>query len=177
MKKSLFALLCVAFAFAACQTSTPPPASAPVTTEPRSGGKPMTKTTCYETHNAGGDITAIELTLVGDEATGFYAWEPKEKDGARGMFKGMKSGDQITAEFIYMIEGSIQTEEIVFKMSGDKLLKGSGELEDKNGKLVIKDKSKLTWEESFNPTDCANIKEPIARAVDMYGRIVKQQGN
>jgi hypothetical protein len=176
MKKTLFALLCLAFA--ACQNNTPPPPAAPAaeTTEPRSGGKPMTKTTCYEMKTPGGDLTAIELTLVGDEASGFYAWEPKEKDSAHGMFKGMKSGDQITAEFVYMIEGSIQTEEVVFKMAGDKLLKGNGELEEKSGKLVIKDKSKLTWEESFSPTDCANIQAPIARAVEMYGLIVKQQG-
>lgn len=122
-----------------------------------------------------GDLTAIELTVVGDQVSGFYAWEPKEKDNAHGMFKGVKTGDQITADFVYMIEGSIQTEEVIFKVAGNKLMQGRGELEEKAGKLVIKDQSKLAWDQTFNETDCANIQEPIARAVEIHGMILKQQ--
>ena len=179
MKKLTPYLLLIAAAFAACQnkpgTPATPETTVPETTAERSPGKPLTKTTCYE-NRFGKDVTAIELTVVGDQVDGFYAWEPHEKDGARGMFKGKKTGDEITADFIYMIEGSIQSEEIIFKIAGDKLLKGEGELQEKGEKLVIKDKTKLSWKETFNIVDCAVIREPIARAVDVYGRIVKQQG-
>ncbi|HOY15965.1 MAG TPA: hypothetical protein PLC89_01675 [Haliscomenobacter sp.] len=174
MKKTLPGLLFAALLLVSCQNT--PKQTDPESTEPRSGGKPPTKTSCYELR-FGPDLTAIELTVVGDEVSGFMAWEPDQKDGARGMFKGQKVGDEITAVFDYMIEGSIQSEEVVFKMEGDKLLQGRGEMDDNNGQLTFKDKSKLDWEETFSLTDCANIKESIARAVDMYGMIQKQKGN
>ena len=172
MKKLKFLSLCAILVWTACQSKpTPPAQEAPMQPSP---GKPMTKTTCYDMR-MNGDVTAIELTVVGDQVSGFYAWEPKEKDSAHGMFKGVKSGDEITADFVYMIEGSVQTEEVVFKVAGNKLMQGRGELEDKAGKLVIKDRSKLAWDETFTETDCANIQEPIARAVEMHGMILKQQ--
>lgn len=174
MKKTLTGLLLVAVFLVSCQNTPKQPESE--NTEPRSGGKPLTKTTCYELR-FGPDITAIELTVVGDEVSGFMAWEPDQKDGARGMFKGQKVGDEIIAVFDYMIEGSIQSEEVVFKTEGYKLLQGRDEMDDKGGQLTFKNKIKLDWEETFTLTDCANIQEPIARAVDVYGMIQKQKGN
>lgn len=65
----------------------------------------------------------------------------------------------------------------MFKTEGYKLLQGRDEMDDKGGQLTFKNKIKLDWEETFTLTDCANIQEPIARAVDVYGMIQKQKGN
>jgi hypothetical protein len=154
---------------------TTPTAPAPVTaTAPTPAPTAATGTTCYEMRFKK-DVTAVELTIKGDDVTGFYAWEPYEKDGGHGSLKGKKTGDQITAIFNYMIEGSIQSEEVMFKMEGGKLLKSTNELVDKKGVSVIKDKTKMKWGETFSPTDCAKVKGPIDNAKDIAGMIAKQK--
>jgi hypothetical protein len=185
MKKIILSLLCIA-TLGACKDAPKPPAApatptvvappvaapAPVAAAPAT---PATSaTTCYEMRFKK-DITAVELTMTGDDVTGFYAWEPDQKDGGHGTLKGKKTGDQITAIFNYMIEGSIQSEEVMFKIAGDKLLKANNELVDKKGVLVIKDKTKMKWDESFSTTDCTKIKAQIDHAKEIATMIAKQK--
>jgi len=94
------------------------------------------------------------LVIKGDEVTGKMDWLPWEKDGARGTLKGKKSGNEIKVDYDYMIEGSNQSEEKVFVLEGDKLLEKTGELEDKNGKLVMKDPTKATVTQTLNKVVC-----------------------
>ena len=203
MKKILFSLLCAA-TLSACNdapkapttptapetptvattpttptVATTPTATAPVTATaptpaPTAAPTAATGTTCYEMRFKK-DVTAIELTVKGADVTGFYAWEPYEKDGGRGTLKGKKTGDQITAIFNYMIEGSIQSEEVMFKMEGGKLLQSTNELVDKKNVSVIKDKTKMKWGDTFSPTDCAKVKTQIDNAKDIAGMIAKQK--
>ena len=70
--------------------------------------KPSTdETLCFELKE-GKDITTVKLILKGDEITGEMNWTPWEKDGAVGTLKGKKVGDEIVADYDYMIEGSNQ---------------------------------------------------------------------
>jgi hypothetical protein len=73
-----------------------------------------------------------------------------------------------------MIEGSIQAEEILLKMEGDRLLQGRGELEEKNGRLIIKDKSTVEWTMAFQKTDCAEIGQTIQNAKET-AKIIQAQ--
>lgn len=104
------------------------------------------------------DISEIQLIMAGDDVTGEYHWHPYQKDGGHGTLKGTKKDNMITADWSYTIEGSNQIEEVMFKMEGDKLMKAEGELDDKTGRLVIKDKSKVKFSEVFNKADCSTIK-------------------
>jgi hypothetical protein len=145
---------------------TPPPVVAPVAPSP---------TSCY-VRNVGKDITAIELTTVGEAVTGYYAWEPFEKDGGRGSLKGTKTGDVITAIFEYMVEGSIQSEEVMFKLEGDKLMQASAPLKDVKGVSIIKDKTKIDWtKEVFATVDCAKVKSSIDNAKEVTEMIMKSK--
>ena len=181
MKKIILSLLCIAI-LGACNDVPKPtaaPAAPPAPATPTVAAAPApvaaaSATSCYEMRFKK-DITAVELTMTGDDVTGFYAWEPYQKDGGRGTLKGKKTGDQITALFNYMIEGSIQSEEVMFKIAGDKLLQAKNELVDKKGVLVIKDKTKLKWDESFSTTDCAKIKSSIDNAKEIAAMIAKQK--
>jgi hypothetical protein len=181
MKQIILSLLCVA-TLGACNDAPKPPTAPPAPTAPTVAATPApaatapasSATTCYEMRFKK-DITAVELTMTGDDVTGFYAWEPDQKDGGHGTLKGKKTGDQITAIFNYMIEGSIQSEEVMFKIAGDKLLKANNELVDKKGVLVIKDKTKLKWDESFSTTDCPKIKAQIDHAKEIAAMIAKQK--
>ncbi len=182
MKQIILSLLCVAL-LGACKDAPKPPAApaaptvaaAPTATPAPSATAPATSATSCYVMRFKKDITAVELTMTGDDVTGFYAWEPDQKDGGHGTLKGKKTGDQITAIFNYMIEGSIQSEEVMFKIAGDKLLKAGGELTEKKGVLVIKDKTKIKWDESFSTTDCTKIKAPIDHAKEIAAMIAKQK--
>jgi hypothetical protein len=146
--------------------------NAPAPAPPAALKKPATSS-CYALRE-GKDVTAIELTTDQDAVTGYFAWEPFERDGAHGYFQGKVADGLITADFTYMIEGSIQAEEIMFKMEGDRLLQGRGELEDKNGRLIIKDKSTVEWTMAFQKTDCAEIGQTIQNAKET-AKIIQAQ--
>lgn len=133
-------------------------------------------TTCYQ-HTLGKDFTVIELTQTSDDITGYYAWVPFEKDSARGSFKGTVKNNIIKGNFIYSIEGSTQEEEVVFKMQKNALIQGRGELVDSkfNGKLQLKNPSKVTWEDSFKKVECSTITEEIVYAQEVANMITKER--
>jgi hypothetical protein len=179
MKNFIVCLFAIA-SIIACQskpttpTTTVAEATAIVTTPVPA---PTTSTTtCYEKRE-GKDLTAVELTVANAAVSGYYAWEPYEKDGAHGFFSGTKTGDQITAIYTYMIEGSIQTEEIMFKLENGKLFKANAELKDpkNDGNLVIKDKSKVKWTEILILVDATKVAGAIKNSKETYAMIQKAQ--
>ncbi len=175
MQKITLSLFLVAMTFLACNEAIKKPAAttdtAPVAAAPTPAAP--SKTTCYALRFKK-DVTAIEMTVTGNDVTGLYAREIYEKDGAHGTFKGTIAGDLVTVTNTFMIEGNVETAEMVFKMVGDKLMEGQGELEGKDGHMMFKDKSKLRFEETLAPVDCASIQAPIATAKQMAEMIAKQ---
>jgi hypothetical protein len=160
MKKMTFALA-MSLLFCACENSKPQ-ATTTVTEPPKpvvEALPPTIKadTTCF-VQKLKKDISEIQLVIAGNDVTGEYHWHPYQKDGGHGTLKGTKKDNMITADWSYTIEGSNQIEEVVFKMEGDKLLKAAGALEDKSGRLVIKDMTKVKFSEVFNKVNCSTIK-------------------
>lgn len=84
------------------------------------------------------DTTTVNLTIVGESVTGTLDWIPAEKDSARGTLTGTKKGDIITALYDYMVEGSHQKEEKIFKMEVNQLLVKLGEIHEVDGILKLK---------------------------------------
>ena len=86
------------------------------------------------------DTTFLTLTIEGKKVTGYMAWEPWQKDGARGELRGILEGNKIVADWNYVIEGSEQSEEKIFVLEDDMVGEMTGELtEGEGGKLVLKD--------------------------------------
>jgi hypothetical protein len=108
---------------------------------------------CFEMHFKK-DVSELNLTIKGEDVTGELNVLPYEKDGAVGTLKGKKSGNTINAEWSYMIEGSQQAEEVEFKIEGDKAFQRLGELEDKNGKLVLKATNKIEYSDPMTKVAC-----------------------
>ena len=170
MKKTILMLTMMA-ALAACnskpnEASGPPPPPPPIEPTATAKGDSMSKaagvmvksdTMCYQ-YNFKKDVSLVKLIVSGDDVKGDYHWHPDQKDGGHGTFKGKKVGNMITADWAYTIEGSNQIETIVFKMDGDKLMKGEGELVEKGDKLVPKDASKLKFTEVYKRVDCSKMK-------------------
>lgn len=153
MKKLLFATLCLS-ALASCQnsgtadktTTAAAPTTAPVATP---------QTTCFYLAD-GRDTTWARITVNTDNSvTGTYSWTPYESHGANGTLSGKKEGDLLKLMYEYEIEGSQQKEEMYFRLAGDHLLEGSGELEEgADGTLHPKDPTKLAFDKKLMKTVC-----------------------
>lgn len=118
---------------------------------------PPVDTLCFEYIVNKKDITTVQLIVKGDSVKGEMHWHPHEKDGAHGTLLGVKKGEIITADYSYMIEGSNQVEEVMFKLEGDKLSKYVGELTEKGTKIVIKDPSKGKYDEVYTKVNCSKM--------------------
>lgn len=176
MKKLVFSLFIATFAIVGCKNAaekkaepTATTAAAPTTTDttkmpepPMVGGSTFT---CYQFVDKGKDVHSCQIetrATLNPFVAGYFDWAPYEKDGAHGVLKnGVIEKDMLTADYVYMIEGNVQEEEVYFKMEGDKLIQMQGELVEKKGKLVAKDKTKLKADVVMKKVDCAKLKETI----------------
>lgn len=158
MKKLLFFLLLTTAV--ACKNQpdtvkTPPPPPPPVAKE---------TVQCFQL-NLNKDLTSCQITIddKGAFVSGYMDWSPFEKDGGHGILKnGKMEGNMLTADWTYMIEGSVQTEEIYLKIEADKVTKMFSELvEDKSGKLVAKNKAQLKADEVMVKVDCNVLASTI----------------
>ena len=93
------------------------------------------------------DTVQIKLLVIGNEVTGSYDWIPADKDSARGTLTGTMDNKIITAIYDYVIEGSNQKEEMIFKMEVNQLLVKRGELEEVDGLLKLKNPDEAKFSE------------------------------
>ncbi|PAW93809.1 hypothetical protein CKK33_10000 [Mucilaginibacter sp. MD40] len=67
------------------------------------------------------DTTAIHLLQKGNKITGEMKWMPKEKDSRKGTLTGTISGDEITAVWNFMQEGTKDSIQLAFKLTAQQL--------------------------------------------------------
>jgi len=100
------------------------------------------------------DTTSVKLTIIGNEVIGTYNWIPAGKDSARGTLTGTIKNKVITAIYDYVIEGSNQKEEMIFKMEINQLLVKKGALEEVDGILKLKNPETTTFSEVIPRVIC-----------------------
>ena len=194
MKKFLFSTLLVSCTILSCKnpsenkvvTTTPPlqtavPAPPPPPTLPTADTSTAktaiwtkTNTQCFQL-NFKKDLTSCQLTIdeKGGFVSGYFDWSPNEKDGGHGVLKnGKMVGNMLTADWVYMIEGSVQTEEVYLKVESDKVTKMRTELVEKGGKLVAKDKSKLAVEDVLKKVECSKL-DGIVKNIKAFEKKLK----
>jgi hypothetical protein len=112
-------------------------------------------THCFE-HRVGKDVTTVQLTLNGNEVSGEMSWLPFEKDSGTGTLRGLRTEGEIIAVWSYTIEGSNQTEEVRFQLTGDQLQRKTGELVDpaNDGNLKLKDPAAAQYTETYTKVAC-----------------------
>lgn len=120
-------------------------------------------TRCYAQRGPEGG-TAVELTSDATHVTGYFAWQPAETDGAAGMFKGTIDGGQINAVSTYVTEGDVQESEMAFRLQGNHLAQGQGEMVERQGKLVFKEPASLNWGSTYTLVDCETAQDLLAGA-------------
>ncbi|PWQ97750.1 DUF4087 domain-containing protein [Leucothrix pacifica] len=136
---------------------------------------PGTSTQCYS-QKQGNDLTGIQLSINRDQVSGYYAWEPHEKDGGRGYLRGTLKGNQIIANHTYMVEGYVGTEQVAYRLVKGGLIEAKGE-QVSNGveSTRFKDITSLDWSkpERYRTVDCRSIRGAINNAVSVQREIQK----
>jgi len=112
-------------------------------------------TECYS-YIKNRDTATLKINTENEELTGDLVYNLFEKDSNKGTIAGEMKGDTIIAEYIFNSEGMSSIREIVLLRKDGKLYEGYGDVEEKSGKMVFKDRSKLKFGDAivFSKTDC-----------------------
>lgn len=105
---------------------------------------PMLVNGCYQYKNERLTVS-LQGKTTGDTVTGSLRYDYTEKDDNTGTIKGVFSGDTLIADYTFKSEGFETVREVAFLRRGDKLKEGYGDVEDKNGKIVFKDRNFLIF--------------------------------
>lgn len=111
---------------------------------------------CYE-YIKNRDTASLKVNINGEELTGDLSYNLFEKDRNKGTIAGEMKGDTIIAEYIFDSEGLRSVREVVFiKRIDGNIYEGTGEMMEKSGKMVFKDRSTLKFSPTmvFKKTNC-----------------------
>ena len=105
------------------------------------------------------ETTRVSLSIEGDAVNGIQTWEVPDAHGTIGSLEGMLGeGGILRLRHDYTIEGSDQSEEVIYRLEGDTLLLGEGELvETKGGLLKLKDPSAVEFTKTLARVE---VEEP-----------------
>jgi len=153
MKRSILLLTVVAGFIAACQNKTPEQkidslATAPDTTV-------IADKACYA-YIKNKDTASLSMTKAGNAVTGQLDYNFYEKDKNAGTIAGVIKGDTIIADYTFNSEGTSSVREVIFIRKGDQLAEGYGPMEEKGGRTVFTDKSKVKFGDYIllSPIEC-----------------------
>lgn len=103
------------------------------------------------------DTATLKLDITGEELTGELDYKLFEKDSNTGKIAGEMKGDTIIAEYTFDSEGMRSVREVVFVKKDDgNIYEGTGDVIEKDGKMVFKDRSALKFSPTmvFTKTNC-----------------------
>ncbi|TDQ07524.1 hypothetical protein [Pedobacter metabolipauper] len=118
-------------------------------TEPKVAGD------CY-TYTKNRDTAYLKLNVSGEELTGDLNYSLYEKDRNSGTIAGEIKGDTIIAEYTFDSEGMRSVREVVFLKKDGKLYEGFGDVTEKGGKTLFKNRADLKFTDAmvFSKTEC-----------------------
>ena len=99
---------------------------------------------CYE-YVQGKDTIQATLLVQSQTVSGDLIYKIFEKDKNTGTITGTIVGDTLIAHYSFMSEGQKSIREVAFLRKNKSLTEGYGESEEKEGKMVFKDKKKLNF--------------------------------
>jgi heat shock protein HslJ/uncharacterized membrane protein len=100
--------------------------------------------TCYE-NVTGRDTMKLKVEVFPNVVTGTIVYALHEKDRNDGEFDGKMTGDTLIADYTFMSEGVRSTRQVAFLIKDNVVIEGYGPSEEKEGKMVFTDLSKLTF--------------------------------
>lgn len=103
---------------------------------------------CFESIK-GKDTIQLSINIENQNVTGNLVYNLFEKDRNIGTIEGKMIGDTLFADYKFMSEGVESFRQVAFIKKDGKLSEFYGEVEEKEGKIVFKDKSKLVLNSGF----------------------------
>lgn len=103
------------------------------------------------------DTASLKLNITGEELTGELSYNLFEKDSNTGKIAGEMKGDTIIAEYTFDSEGLRSVREVIFVKKDDgNIYEGTGDVIEKDGKMVFKNRSALKFSPTmvFTKTNC-----------------------
>ncbi len=149
MKNKFLATLILPLCLAACQ---PQPAGTDQSTNQAAGTENLQETDstsatarCYAYYK---NRDTVELSVVtsGKQISGTLKYQLFEKDRNNGTITGEIKGDTLLANYTFNSEGRESQRQVAFLRTGDQLVEGYAEVEEKGGKTVFKDTKNLKFE-------------------------------
>ncbi|MEO6134345.1 MAG: hypothetical protein ABIP35_04270 [Ginsengibacter sp.] len=104
------------------------------------------------------DTAKLQLSINGSQVTGSLTYIRFEKDSNKGSINGKVIDSLIVADYIFLSEGIKSVRQVVFKMKGNKLIEGFGDIEMKGDTARFKNIFSLKFlnAQPFKKIDCAN---------------------
>ena len=92
------------------------------------------------------DTAGLKLEIKNDSATGslYYHW--KEKDHNDGTFTGTFRDSLLVGHYRFQSEGMTSVRQVAFKLRGDTLYQGNGEMIPNKDSFVFRDLSSLVFD-------------------------------
>ena len=105
------------------------------------------------------DTVILSFTQSDTTITGNLLYKFFEKDKNLGTINGVIKGDTIIADYSFSAEGTTSNREVVFLKKNGELVEGFGDVEAKDGKMIFRNRSALTFDNSvvLQSTDCSKI--------------------
>ena len=101
--------------------------------------------TCYQ-HTKDSSTIKLNVTINDNMITGNLTYDYYQKDKSKGTIKGQLKSDTLFADYTFMSEGVESVREVVFIKTANGWIEGYGEIDDKEGKVVFKNRNKITFD-------------------------------
>ncbi len=110
---------------------------------------------CYA-WQSGKDSAALHLQTSGNNVSGTLSYKLFEKDSNKGSITGNIQDDLIIADYTFQSEGMTSVREVVFKIEGESLIEGYGDIDVDGDTVRFKNKTDLEFntERPFIKTAC-----------------------
>lgn len=143
MKNAAFLLICT-LGLVACQSNTDSATtSTPEDPDPLKQQELTEK--CYS-YTSNSDTIWLQLTNSGSSAvSGALVYNLHEKDKNTGTISGEMRGDTLFADYTFQSEGSKSVREVAFLKKGNTMVEGYSDVEEQDGRMTFRNRSKLTF--------------------------------
>ncbi|WP_395066383.1 hypothetical protein [Flavobacterium sp.] len=139
MKKKILVMVVFCSLFFSCKK-----AETKVDNTPSTQVQEVATKECYE-YVQGKDTIQANLLVQSQTVSGDLIYKIFEKDKNSGTITGKIVGDTLIADYAFMSEGKKSIREVAFLRKNKSLIEGYGESEEKEGKMIFKDKKKLNF--------------------------------
>ena len=107
---------------------------------------------CYQ-HTKDSSTIKLNLKINDNIVTGDLLYDYYQKDRSAGKIKGELKSDTLFANYTFVSEGIESEREVVFLRTINGWVEGYGEIDDKDGKVMFKNKSKITFDNNVLLTE------------------------